>query len=519
MEKVPGNSDLRQPHTKEEILSVMDVVDCASVATASGMDIRSRMMHYWNDENFNVYLATMKGDPKTLQITENPSVSLLILKREEDINDSREIEVTGRAFFVKDGGEKDRAFKALAEKSPVVRYLRDTNSLGVLDCVKVVPTLLKYRIFREIVQGLPPTVKEFLENKAKVSEFHQLRRKLRHWGMELRSSFLTATIVSIILGTSIAWMRNGVFSLGYFLLALIAGVFLHAGTNVINDYFDYKSGNDEVNRDFVRPFSGGSRMIQLGLLTPLEVLSGALLFYALGVSIGLYLTWTLGPIVLLLGLIGVFSGFFYTAPPFNWASKGVGEALVGINFGLLMTLGSYYVQTGMLAVEPLTASLPVSLLIAAVLYINEFPDYSADKAVGKDTLVVRLGRGRAVYGYIVMMLGAYGSLALGVLSGIMPVSTLIGFVTLPLAVSAIKYALKHHSSSFELVPANVFTIVCHLFTSLLLSLGYLIEGFGAQNLGYIMLIGGAYALFTVYVYRHIEKQRNVFLGLRKTLQA
>lgn len=509
---------MQQLHTREEILSVMDSIDCAAVATASGVDIRSRMMHYWNDEDFTVYLATMKGDPKTLQITENSSVSLLILKRQDDINDSKEIEVTGRASLVKNEREKDATFKALAEKSPVVRYLRDTNSLGVLDCIKIVPTLVKYRIFQEVVQGLPPTVIEFPENKAVVNEFRQLMRKLKHWRMELRSSFLTATIVSVILGTSIAWMRNEAFNLEFFLLILIGMILLHAGTNVINDYFDYKSGNDEVNREFVRPFSGGSRMIQLGLLTPLEVLFGALLLYASGISIGLYLTWKVGLIVLLLGLIGAFSGFFYTAPLFNWASKGIGEALIGINFGALITLGAYYVQTGVFAVEPLVASIPVSFLISAVLYINEFPDYSADKAVGKDTLVVRLGRGKAVYGYVFMMLGAYGSIILGVLSGIMPVSTLIGFVTMPLAVKAIKYAFKHHSSSFDLVPANISTIVCHLFTSLLLSLGYLIEGFRTQNLGYIVLIGGAYALFTAYVYKHIERQKNIFLGLKKTLQ-
>jgi len=499
-------------------LSVLDAVDVATVATASGADIRSRMMHYWNDENFNVYLATMKGDPKTLQITENPSVSLLILKRKENINDSSEIEVTGRAFYVRDAGEKDRAFQALAEKSPVVKYLKDTNSLGVLDCIKVVPVLLKYRIFKEIVQRLPPTVIEFPENKVQVSEFHQIRRKLGRWSMELRGSFFTATIVSVILGASIAWMRNGVFNPLYFLLTLFGGVFLHAGTNVINDYFDYKSGNDNVNREFVRPFSGGSRMIQLGLLTPFEVLSGALLLYTLGIAIGLYLTWMLGPIVLLLGLVGVVSGFFYTAPPLNWASKGLGELLIGVNFGMLITLGSYFVQTHMLAVEPLVASIPVSLLIAAVVYINEFPDYNADKAVGKDTLVVRLGRGKAVYGYVAMMLGTYVSLALGVLSRMLPVSTLIGFVTLPLTVKAIRYALKHHSSSFDLVPANVSTIICHLFTSLLLSLGYLIEGFGANNLVYIAFIGGAYAVFTALAYRGMEKQKNIFLGLKKTFQ-
>jgi 1,4-dihydroxy-2-naphthoate octaprenyltransferase len=287
---------------------------------------------------------------------------------------------------------------------------------------------------------------------------------------------------------------------------------------VLNDYFDYKSGNDQVNIEFVRPFSGGSRMIQLGLLTPFEVLSGALLFYILGSAIGLYLTWAVGPIVLLLGLIGLISGFFYTAPPVSWASKGMGEVLIGLNFGMLVTLGSYYVQTGTVAVEPLVASIPVSLLIAAVVYINEFPDYKADKAVGKDTLVVRLGRSKAAYGYLLMMLGTYTSIALGVLIGILPIYTLVGLVTIPLTVKAVKQALKYHSSPFDLIPANIATITCHLFTSLLLSLGYLIQGFGAQNILYTVLIGSAFTAFTVMSYRGMEKQKNIFLGLKKNLQ-
>lgn len=511
-------SELQQSHTKEEILSVLNNIDCAVVATASGVDIRSRMMHYWSDENLNVYLATMKGDPKTLQITHNPSISLLISKRTGGVNDSSEVEVTGRAFLVKEGDEKNRAFKSLAEKSPVVKYLNDTGNLGVLDCVKVVPTVVKYRVFNEIVQGLPPTVLEFAQNRVAESEFPKLGHKLKLWGLELRGAFFTATIVSILLGTSIAWVRNGAFDFTFFLLTLLGGLCLHAGTNVINDYFDYTSGNDEVNREFVRPFSGGSRMIQLGLMTPLEVLSEALLLYALGISIGLYLTWTVGPVVLLLGLIGLISGFFYVAPHVNWAGRGVGELLIGLNFGMLLTAGSFYVQTRILATEPLIASIPVSLLIAAVVYINEFPDYAADKAVGKNTLVVRLGRGKAAYGYAAIMLGTYVVVAIGVLIRILPVYTLLGLATLPLALKAIRYALKHHSSSFELIPANVSTIICHLSTGLLLSLGYLVEGFGTENLAYAILIGAVYALFTVNAYKGMERQKNIFLGLKKTMQ-
>ncbi|MDP6457783.1 MAG: 1,4-dihydroxy-2-naphthoate octaprenyltransferase [Candidatus Bathyarchaeota archaeon] len=510
--------DLTELHNHDEILSTMDVVNTAFVSTAAGSEIRSRMMHYWNDESFNIYLASMKGDPKTLQITENPTLSLLILNQGENINESAEVEVTGKAYLLKDGSEKNEAFKALAGRSPVVGYLKQTESLDLLDCIKVVPLLLKYRIFGEIVQGQPPTVLEFSENVVESNECSQLRSKLRHWTTALRFLSLVSVIVPIILGASIAWMRNGAFNLTYFILTLIGGLAVQAGSNVINDYYDYKSGNDNVNREYVRPFSGGSRMIQLGLLTPLEVLSGALALFALATGIGLFLSWKIGYTILVLGIIGVFSGYFYTAPPLNLASRGIGEAVVGLNFGVLMVLGSYYVQTGTLAVEPLVASIPVSLLIAAVLYINEFPDYVADKAVGKDTLVVRLGRNRAVFGFMMMFIGTYGALALALLYQILPIYASLGFLTIPFAVKAVGYATRYHSKSFDLVPANILTIITHLFTSLLLSLGYLIEGLGPENLGLSLLIGGAYAVFIIYMYKDMERKKNIFLGLKTSLQ-
>ena len=299
--------------------------------------------------------------------------------------------------------------------------------------------------------------------------------KVKSLIIELRASFLTATIVSIVLGATIAWARNRVFDLGFFLLSLIGGVFLHLGTNVANDYFDHKSGGDDVNKEFVRPFSGGSRMIQLGLLKPREVLLEASIFYAVGLGIGLYLAFARGLTVLFLGLFGLFSGIFYSSPPFKLANRGVGEALVGINFGVLMTMGSYYVQTQTLNAETLMASIPVCLLILAVVYINEFPDYNADKAVGKKTLIVRLGRKRAASGYVILISAVYLSILIGVFTAIMPTATIIGLITIPIAAKAAAYTLKHHSNSLKLVPANALTILCHLLTSLLLSAGYMIN--------------------------------------------
>jgi 1,4-dihydroxy-2-naphthoate octaprenyltransferase len=299
--------------------------------------------------------------------------------------------------------------------------------------------------------------------------------KAKTWLAEVRAPFFTATIVPILLGTTIAWARTGTFHLGLFLLAMLGGLLLHTGTNVANDYFDHRSGTDDINVEFVRPFTGGSRMIQSGLLTPREVLWGSLAAFALACLIGLYLAYVRGPLIIVLGLVGIFSGFFYTAPPFNLVSKGIGEFFIGLNFGVLMALGSFFVQTGYLSWEPVVAAIPVGLLIAGVVYINEFQDAPADGSVGKDHLVVKLGRKRAALGYAVLMAATYAVIVLGVLLRITSPFTLIALATLPVAIRAIGVARAHYDEYLQLVPANAATVFIHLLTGLLLSAGYLLD--------------------------------------------
>jgi len=142
-----------------------------------------------------------------------------------------------------------------------------------------------------------------------------MQNKLKIWLQEIRASFFTAAIVPILLGTIIAFHETGQINWIYFLLTMIGGILLHAGANVANDYFDHISQNDEINEEFVRPFTGGSRIIQQGLLSPKEVLFGALIFIFLAGVIGIYLTYKIGIVILMLGIIGAVSGFFYTAPP------------------------------------------------------------------------------------------------------------------------------------------------------------------------------------------------------------
>lgn len=288
----------------------------------------------------------------------------------------------------------------------------------------------------------------------------------------LRAPFFTATLVPVLVGTALAWY-DGVFSGWVFLLTLVGAVAAHAATNVINDYFDHVYGNDEANLS-PTPFSGGSRVIQDGLMSPRQVLSIALTAYAITIIIGLALTLLRGWPVLLIGVIGIAISFLYSFKAAYWG-HGLGELLVGLGFGPVMVLGSYYVQTQSFSLGALWASIPVALLITGVLYINEFPDYPADGAVDKDTLVVVLGRKAAVPGYVALIAGAYCFIVAGVLLELLPWITLIALLTFPLAWKGIQGARRFYADAPQLIPTNAITIQVHLFTGLLLTLGVVLS--------------------------------------------
>ena len=467
-------------HTREEILQTLAATEFGVVATLEAGRIKTRAMHFAVDGDLNFYLATLKGDPKVKQFLDNPTASILVIKGDQGFFEAKEVEVTGAAELLANKKEREAALDLLMTRSPVVANMKQGGALDLLSVVKVVPKTVKYRVVQEVIRGVGPTVINFGERELAAHYYlgwDNFKKNLVAWITEMRVPFLTATVIPVVLGALVAWTSANVFHWGYFLLTLLGITCLHLGTNIINDYFDHRSGNDEINTEYVRPFSGGSRMIQKGLLKPGQVLAAALLFFGLGSLIGLYLTLLRGNVILLLGVIGVFSGFFYSAPPFRLVNRGIGELVVGLNFGILVTLGSYYVQTQQLALEPVLAALPVSLLIAGVLYINEFPDYAADKKVGKDTLVVRLGKERAVNGYVIIMSLVFLSvITLAALRLISPFSLLI-FLVLPRVVRAIRVARLNFAQTLYLIPANADTILSHLYGGGLISLGYVLHKF------------------------------------------
>jgi 1,4-dihydroxy-2-naphthoate octaprenyltransferase len=293
------------------------------------------------------------------------------------------------------------------------------------------------------------------------------------WLKAIRPQFFTATIVPILLGTVIAWHQFGNFNWLYFLLALIGGLFIHAGLDLGNDYFDHTAGVDEINR-FPTPFSGGSRIIQEKLLAPKEILRGSILCFLVGITIGLYLNFVLpGNALLIIGIIGIFLAFFYTADPIRIGYTGFGEFSVGLGFGPVMVMGSYFVQTGKLTWLPFFASIPIGILITLVLYINEFPDYEADKTMNKKTLVVILGKEKAIKFYFLFLGITYLWIVFGIILKIFPLFTLIVLITLPLCFKAIKISRMNYNKVYELLPVNAATIGLHLIIGLLLSGSYI----------------------------------------------
>ncbi|HDN79895.1 MAG: 1,4-dihydroxy-2-naphthoate octaprenyltransferase [Chloroflexi bacterium] len=291
-----------------------------------------------------------------------------------------------------------------------------------------------------------------------------------------RAPFFTATLVPVFLGTAIAWWE-GHFHWGYFLLAFIGGLAAHAATNIINDYGDHLSGNDEAN-PHPTPFSGGSRVIQEGVVSAQTMLYIAITCYLLTAIIGLYLAYVRGWMLIVIGALGIFLSVWYSLPRFgaSYIGHGLGELAVGLGFGPIMVLGAYYVQTQHLSWPAFWASIPVGFLIAEVLYINEFPDYEADKVVDKHTLIVHWGREKAVKGYVIILAAVYITILIGVLARWMPGTSLLAILTAPLAYKAIRTLRRFYDRVPEIIPANAVTIQVHLFTGLLLVLAYLVAG-------------------------------------------
>ncbi len=289
-----------------------------------------------------------------------------------------------------------------------------------------------------------------------------------------RLPFLSATIVPVLLGIVIA-VSHGFFDPLTAVLTVIGACFVQLAINVSNDVFDTMQGADDAN---VTPtqFSGGSRVLQYGLVTFRQMASLGAGLYIAGAAVGLLLLALRGSVELLvIGVVGFIVGFGYTAPPLKLVYRGLGEIAVAIGFGPIMLLGAYVVQTaGRLSWEPFVASIPVALLVALILYVNEIPDRRGDAHAGKRTLPVRFGRSAVIAGYRVAAAGAYVAVVAGVIVGLLPVTTLLVLLTIPLALRVSRGLEPNYDNPYGLMAVMGVNIQLHLVVGLALLAAYLV---------------------------------------------
>ena len=289
-----------------------------------------------------------------------------------------------------------------------------------------------------------------------------------------RLPFVTATLVPVLLGIAIA-ASDGAFDLVSAVLTVIGASFVQLGLNVANDVFDTAQGADDAN---VTPtkFSGGSRVIQYGLVTFRQMATLATAFYVGAAVIGLVLLALRGsPALLAIGVVGFIVSIGYTAPPLKLVYRGLGEIAVAVGFGPLMLLGAYVVQTrGALAWEPFVASIPIALLVALILYVNEIPDRRGDARAGKRTLPVRLSPAAVIAGYRVAAVAAYAVLVVGVILGVLPIPALLALLTVPLAIRVSNGLAPNYDNPYGLMAVMGVNVQVHLYAGLLLLAGYLV---------------------------------------------
>jgi 1,4-dihydroxy-2-naphthoate octaprenyltransferase len=286
------------------------------------------------------------------------------------------------------------------------------------------------------------------------------------WIQAVRAPSLSAAAIPVLLGMAIA-ARDGFFAPARLVLALVGAMAIQAGTNLINDYYDYQSGADTAES------LGPSMVIQRGLLSADTVWWGGIAALGIGAVIGLVLVYLCGWPILAIGVPSVAAAYFYTARPVSLAYVALGELTVFLFMGPAIILGTYYVMALRFTWGALLASLPLAFLVAGILHANNIRDIETDRIHGKITLATLIGRRGANYELLALDAVAYLTALAAMALGAIPWIGAIAFVSLPRALSQLKLVMRE-SDPRKLNLALFRSIQLHMEFGLLLTLGFLI---------------------------------------------
>ena len=294
------------------------------------------------------------------------------------------------------------------------------------------------------------------------------KSKLKEFFMCTRPHSYPASIAPVLFGATYALGYEIKFSILKFILFLLACLLIQAATNLFNEYYDYKHGLDKIDSE------GISGSIVKGNLSPREVMIGALVLYALAFILGLILTFMTSLYVLLVGLVCMLAGYFYTGGKYPIAYSPFGEIVSGFFMGIIIISLSFYFQTGYVNADIIVVSLPLFIMIGAILLANNIRDLDNDKESGRRTYAILVGRNNAIKTMAISFIVVYLLNVLFIVTKYASWWNLLVFVTIPLAIKIIKgFSANNHKTT--MAPFMVLTAKLTIFVGFIMSLANILK--------------------------------------------
>ena len=290
---------------------------------------------------------------------------------------------------------------------------------------------------------------------------------LSSWFRVIRVKFLLASVIAVCLGLAINWWQNQTVDITYGILTFVGVLALHASVDLLNDYWDFKRNIDTKTQR--TKFSGGTGVLPEGLLKPKDVYKAGIIFLILGSAVGGYFILEKGITIAIILAFAIISIYFYST---RIVDSGLGEIFVAIK-GAMIVLGTSFVQTSHITIEPILGGIIVGVLSSLVLFVNSFPDFDADKAGGRKTLVIMLGKKKAASVVWVFPIVAYGIIVSGILTHILPILSLITLLTIPLLMKSGLRLKQNFDNLDKIVPTMGSFVSYSRITGLLLVLSFL----------------------------------------------
>ena len=294
------------------------------------------------------------------------------------------------------------------------------------------------------------------------------KSKSKEFFMCTRPHSYPASIAPVLFGATYALGYESKFSILKFILFLLACLLIQAATNLFNEYYDYKHGLDKVDSE------GISGSIVKGNLSPKEVMVGALVLYALAFGLGLILTFMTSIYVLLVGLVCMLAGYFYTGGKYPIAYSPFGEVVSGFFMGTIIIALSFYFQTGYVNADIIVISLPLFIMIGAILLANNIRDLDNDKDSGRRTYAILVGRNNAIKTMAISFIVVYLLNVLFIVTKYASWWNLLVFVTIPLAIKIIK-GFSANNDKKTMAPYMVLTAKLTIFVGFIMSLANILK--------------------------------------------